>query len=430
MAVPLELQALIDEALVTVRAHPLHWLDWQRRRALYVAFGDYSDSEVKRARGRLAILSAQKVYPIFHIAYPDDDLPERLLQAAVGLLNGTVTREVAARVEDHGYHGFGNDLYDEWNADRAGFSAYKAIKEVRGWQDPFKEKAIKRLPNGKWVPFDDKEFAETAGAGDTAGVAALAFANGVEYDDPDDPDPDKSLEFWEWWLTEAIPAAWNPDVQIVAVSTQPPIPPGDAQTYFEVGLKAAKNGWREDAIAAFDEAIRLAPDRAEYYLHRGFTRGNHWDYYEGGISDLNVALSLDPTLAEAYLKRAEFKGRQGEYEAAIADFTEHIRLEPGNSRAYEERARIYTDNGNYQAAIADFDEAIRLKPTNLFTYVQRGRERLRTGNISGALADYIYAWRHGWSRSLMRNEAIIAFGAGDPALQGWGGMRLSPFRSL
>jgi len=43
---------------------------------------------------------------------------------------------------------------------------------------------------------------------DTAGWAAVAYAHG--YGNWDLPlDPEKSKEFWEWWLLEAIPQSWQ-----------------------------------------------------------------------------------------------------------------------------------------------------------------------------------------------------------------------------
>jgi len=39
---------------------------------LVSCFGPYTDPAVPRARARLAILAAQKVFPIFHAVYPDD----------------------------------------------------------------------------------------------------------------------------------------------------------------------------------------------------------------------------------------------------------------------------------------------------------------------------------------------------------------------
>ncbi len=392
MTTSANLQTLVDQALIIVRAHPQHQLDWQLRRAMYTAFGEYTDLSVTRARGRLAILSAQKVYPIFHAAYLDDDLPESLLRAAVGLLDGTVTQDEAAEIQDIGYHIFGNDLYDELNVQAAGYSAYKALMEVRGWRDPFEQVVHGGVLNqsGERVPFTDQELASLE-AGDTAGTAAIAFAGNAE---SDALNVEKLLSFWEWWLIEAIPLAWDFDVQIVAISAQKPIQSRDPQVYFAAGLRAAQKSSYRKALTAFNEAIRLDPEQAKFYMERGSVRGNKSDY-EGAISDLDRALTLDPSLADGYFRRGEVNNWRNNYQAAIADLSQFINLKPDEFLGFSERGSVHWKIGDHKSAFSDFNEAIRLNPTRWFSYVQRGRERHELGDPNGAISDYITALRNG-----------------------------------
>jgi hypothetical protein len=54
---------------------------------------------------------------------------------------------------------------------------------------------------------DDGDWDEGDGYRDAAGWGAYVMAGGT-VDDPK-ADASKRREFWEWWLSEAIPAAWQ-----------------------------------------------------------------------------------------------------------------------------------------------------------------------------------------------------------------------------
>jgi hypothetical protein len=218
MVIPPDVQSLMDQALEAMHADPDHRLDWHRRVAIYTACGPITDPQVLKVRGRLAILAADYVKSIFTERYPRETLVQDLLNAANGLLDGTVQLEDAKKIEDTAYHTFGNGFFRQVKASISGYASYKAIIEARGWANPF-ERASKfmsriELPDGskgwlKGTEWPDERFAETAGCGDAAGAAAVGFSCGKRVEDVAVCDPQKLQTFWDWWLTEALPAAWE-----------------------------------------------------------------------------------------------------------------------------------------------------------------------------------------------------------------------------
>ena len=58
-----------------------------------------------------------------------------------------------------------------------------------------------------------------------------------------------------------------------------------------------------EAIARFDEAIRLDPQDAEPYKSRAFAHMSLNTQFEQVIQDLDQAIRLDPQDAEAYRNR-------------------------------------------------------------------------------------------------------------------------------
>jgi tetratricopeptide (TPR) repeat protein len=93
------------------------------------------------------------------------------------------------------------------------------------------------------------------------------------------------------------------------------------------GLDAFRRADYDQAIVAFDELIRLDPNRSEAHRWRG----------------------------DASLNKHEF-------DKALSEYDEAIRLDPKNGMAYSGRGAASTEKGEFDKAIASFDEAIQLDP--------------------------------------------------------------------
>ena len=224
-SLPEEIQELVNTALAEVNADPQHRLTPQHRREIYDAFRASADLVGQRACAWLAIFAAQRVLPIFQQEFPEDTLPQDLLDAAIGVLQGRVDDAVANDLQDHGYHASGNAWgYDEgeitWNTELSGGAAYKALVEACGHQpltdlNKFFKFGSVSWPSGKPLndlpqsirgdQFTDEDLCQISD-GDAASAAAVAFAGA-----PDRPlcDSSKLLEFWTWWLTAVISEAWR-----------------------------------------------------------------------------------------------------------------------------------------------------------------------------------------------------------------------------
>ncbi len=206
MSLPESIQTLNDTVLAAVRSHAQHEMDPLHRRAIYQAFAATDAPTTPRW---LAALTAQRLLPRFQQHYPDDTLPQELLTLALKLLHGEEQDPITVEdMLDHGYHASGNAWgYDErkipWPVWLAGNTAYHALKEASG-QSP-----LSFLPDyykgDVLTPWNDKKLCEYDFC-DTAGAAAIASASD---DLGQHIDSAKQLEFWTWWLTDAMPAAYQ-----------------------------------------------------------------------------------------------------------------------------------------------------------------------------------------------------------------------------
>jgi hypothetical protein len=206
----------IDAALAAMRAHPQHHLTPHLHRAIYAAFGPWSDPPACRAQAWLAILAAEHVLPIYRAEWPREitPRPEDLITVARRLAEGALTREAGEVTEalEHGYHAYGHlwvlDIPD--NVYLAVSAAYDALCEACALSEPLSDLTSVYLfaPHGQGLRGDAWSDEELAGSGsaDAASSAAIALACSPQNTPTD---ARKLRAFWEWWLTEAIPQAWR-----------------------------------------------------------------------------------------------------------------------------------------------------------------------------------------------------------------------------
>src|SRR4051794_11903364 len=104
---------------------------------------------------------------------------------------------------------------------------------------------------------------------------------------------------------------------------------------------------------------KTTSDPAVVHMNRGranLIRGA----LDHALADFNAAIRLAPERADAFIARGILFRRQGAYEHAVADLTIAIRLEPNNALAHAVRAAVYADESKDDLAFADLDQAIRL----------------------------------------------------------------------
>ena len=97
-----------------------------------------------------------------------------------------------------------------------------------------------------------------------------------------------------------------------------------AEDDFKQGVELYRAGKYRAAIAAYDKAIKAAPQAAEAYNNRGlahFKLGEH----DQAIKNYDMALKLKPSLTDARTNRGNARFAQKKFDLAIKDFDEVIR---------------------------------------------------------------------------------------------------------
>jgi hypothetical protein len=192
---------IIKDAYASVIADPQHVLAWEHRLRLWRYMGPRRipaepPSVAHERRTRLAVECVQKVLPVWSTYWPGNDAPLKALRAVPDALRDwanpdpyfAIMRDVMEQVEEA--------MADVFWASRAGHSAAEALVVAIG-DEQFKDEGEM-----------DEGDAQTDGPNqDAAGNAAVAFARGTTLHA--DSDPAARLEFWRWYLEEAVPRVFD-----------------------------------------------------------------------------------------------------------------------------------------------------------------------------------------------------------------------------
>jgi len=145
--------------------------------------------------------------------------------------------------------------------------------------------------------------------------------------------------------------------------------PPEAQAHMERGQRLYDQGQVNEAIAEWQQTIRLAPQAARAY----------------------------------HLLGVAWRDR-GEQTKAIAAFREALRLEPDNATAYVQLARVLEATGDAPGALEAYRAALRLVPSAPYVHNRLGHLLAARGDWSGAAQewqhtvdlapDYAYAYVH------------------------------------
>lgn len=144
----------------------------------------------------------------------------------------------------------------------------------------------------------------------------------------------------------------------------------------------------QKALADFNKAIELKPGESAYYNGRG-TLILEFEFYKEAVADFEKSISIEPN-EMAYTKLGLAKFYLGEKDA-IEQLDKAVKLAPTFAEAYYVRATISRDEGRYVEALADFDKAIKQNKYNAKYYNTRGMLYFRLKDGNAAVADFTRA---------------------------------------
>lgn len=201
------LESLLSLCQERVNEHPLHDLNLGLRQAIWVQLGPHKydvnaqDGIGYIRRTQLAILAIRYVLSIWNEAFPDDQTPNQILIRAEQVIqSSTNAKDIAAEIGNYWDYMDGIALNTQNMVVAVGYGAVKALSTAMS-DEFFDEDDI------DYSLTDNEEFEMN----DASFFAAIAYAGGPVWTAETDPtnSSKKRMEFWSWWLQEAVPAVWK-----------------------------------------------------------------------------------------------------------------------------------------------------------------------------------------------------------------------------
>ncbi len=180
--------------------------------------------------------------------------------------------------------------------------------------------------------------------------------------------------------------------------------PREAEFYIVLGDAWHSTGKHREAVAAYEQAVRLSPDslrglralaaslqdsgefaRAAEMLKRAIqiSPSDPESWYKYGLLDSSAgrmaeaidkiqrAIALDPSLPEKSRKLAEILMKTGQLDRAQAALRDALRIDPYDEDAWDLAGRVLAEKGEFAEAMYDFERAVRLRPgsaTHLYDF--------------------------------------------------------------
>ena len=150
------------------------------------------------------------------------------------------------------------------------------------------------------------------------------------------------------------------------------------------GLAAHRERRLDDAISAYQQALRLQPLDAEAQSLCGLAQ-LHAGRLEVAAPHLLRAVDLEPTQAGFRLNLVEALEAAGNLDRAMKELRIVTGLEPGNARGWEKTGDIAARQGDGIAAGQAWQRAYQLDPSSRSLALKLGQWMIATGDHDGAL---------------------------------------------
>jgi tetratricopeptide (TPR) repeat protein len=164
-------------------------------------------------------------------------------------------------------------------------------------------------------------------------------------------------------------------------------PSADAYAYRGYVFQKEKQPQPDDALADFNQALRLDPQNYLALFLRGLALGDSGKL-KAALSDLDAALALQPESAEALQARGRVHILHNEPDDALADFEHCIQIDSRNPAGHIGRGDANFLKENYKEAVEDYTQAVELEPKDPQPLTQRGYAYARLNEMDKALEDF------------------------------------------
>lgn len=188
------------------------------------------------------------------------------------------------------------------------------------------------------------------------------------------------------------------------VSFRPQPPPAGLEEDAELGEDTGKGQLQRGLIAitkktseGYDEAaasFKKALEVGDLGEHEAFAYNMRatFLYLEGdttsALEDLTKAIELQPSLTQAYIKRASMQLELGNKDQAAENFEKAMAQNKDDPDIYYHRAQLHFILGEFADAAKDYQKSIDLDREFIYSHIQLGVTQYKLGSIASAMATF------------------------------------------
>jgi len=160
--------------------------------------------------------------------------------------------------------------------------------------------------------------------------------------------------------------------------------PGDKD--FKLGNESFQAGKLEEAVKAYEEAIKKEPEEPIYYNNLGICL-NKLGKYEEAIGAFKKMLELQPQSLSANKSIGELYGIMNNYQEALPYFVKATEIDPSEPEAFYNLGACLMNLQDYPKALEAFSRVKVLKPDYAQAYYQVGMIYVNQNNKEEAIAN-------------------------------------------
>lgn len=176
--------------------------------------------------------------------------------------------------------------------------------------------------------------------------------------------------------------------------------------YLDLGRSYEERGRIDDALAAYQKAVVLAPDYAKAYYAMALLH-QHSGNAPLAMDAYLKALRVDPFHSPSYNNLATLYAQSGEREKAIKTLERLLELAPASGIGHYNLGNIYFDMERYPEAIGHYEKAVHFQPGYGKAYENLAVVYFRLGRYDLSRQFYSKARQMG-SQNPMLQEALEA----------------------
>jgi len=160
----------------------------------------------------------------------------------------------------------------------------------------------------------------------------------------------------------------------------------------------------DEAIASYAAAIKIEPDRAEFYVNLAIALHAERRFDEA-VAACKMGLALAPDSPELHYNRANAWQELGDLDEAVAGYQRAIQLRPDYAEAYGNLARALQEQAEMGEAVTAYQRALELKPDYPEAFSNLIYLHAFANDISPEAQCSVAA---GWERAALSTEERVA----------------------